>query len=97
MLDIKILPKNWKEKAKKCPEIIAEEFRKLGEGVWIDDNCPAQLSIIVVEKNLNVFRLTDPAIIYLVASFSGVHASLIKIYNNFFLSPKSTNQNPSLN
>jgi len=55
-----LLPPSWKNKAKTLSGKEAKRFRRFGIGVWIDDiQCPFEESIIIVDKHLNVFRLTD--------------------------------------
>jgi len=81
MADIGILPKNWKDKAETCSQFVSMEFKKLGPGVWIDDDCPFQMLIIVVDENREVFRLTDPAIIQLIFRSLKTPDAFQKIYS----------------
>jgi len=55
------LPKNWQERAIKLSDSSAKKFKDLGPGVWIDDDCPLQSSIVVVQEDGEVFRIANPA------------------------------------
>jgi hypothetical protein len=98
MADIGILPKNWKDTAAICSQPESIEFKKLGPGVWIDDDCPMQMLIIVVDENREVFRLTDPATIQLVFCSLKTPEALRKIYSAQNLPKiKELTHPPSLN
>lgn len=82
MVSLEVLPKNWREKAIVCPDSVAEQFRRWGkEKIWVDDNCPLQLSIIIVDGELKVFRLTDPAYTLLILRTLKWPDVLVKLYS----------------
>lgn len=58
MNDFDILPHNWKDKAVSLDDLESKRYQFLGNGVWVDDDCPMELSILVIDQS-EVFRITD--------------------------------------
>jgi hypothetical protein len=86
MAGLEILPKNWRDKVVVCPDPIAEQFKRWGkERIWVDDNCPSQLSIVIVDEELNVFRLTDPAYTLLILRALKWPDFLVNLYSHQYL------------
>lgn len=80
-LGLSVLPKNWREKAVVVnSKSRANEFRELGTGVYVDDNCPAQLLVVIIDEDGCVFRLEDPAITLLVLRQLGIIPALTGLY-----------------
>ena len=78
MDNFNVLPSNWKTKAVLSDASASRRWLSLGEGVWVDDDCPAELSIIVIQ-GAKVYRITDSADTLLVLqalNFSPVIADL---------------------
>lgn len=68
MIEFEGLPGNWKEKAKQLFGTEATYYIELDgpKKIWIDDNCPIQISIVIVDENSQVYRLDDPGITNLI-------------------------------
>jgi|GEM_PF-2696732 len=81
MADLGILPKNWRDTAVICSQHESIEFKKLESGVYFDDDCPMQPRVIIVDKNREVFRLTDPAMIQLVLCSLKAPDDLKRLYS----------------
>ncbi|MDP3990836.1 MAG: hypothetical protein Q8P63_00885 [Candidatus Nealsonbacteria bacterium] len=61
MGDLTALPKDWKEKASLLPSSEAKRYRHLINGIWIDDDCPSPLPLLVVIGK-KIYRITDQAL-----------------------------------
>ena len=86
MTGLDVLPRNWRNKATVCPDSVAEQFRKWGkETVWVDDSCPLQLSIIIVDGESKVFRLTDLAYTLLILRALKWPNVLVRLYSRQYL------------
>lgn len=81
MIDLSVLPKNWRGKAKPCPEDVAKEYRKWGPGLMVDDDCPMELSIIIIDEDLRVYRLTDPADTWLILQSLRFSPPIVELYS----------------
>ena len=61
MANFNVLPHDWKTKAVLSDASASKSRQWLGEGAWVDDDCPMQLSIIVIDQDAKVYHITDPA------------------------------------
>jgi len=95
MAGLEVLPKNWRNKVVVCHALVAKQFKGWGKGkVWIDDNCPLQPSIVIVDEKLNVFRLTDPADTFLILRALGWSDVLLEIFSQQHLPELSASKTP---
>ena len=84
--NLNVLPPNWREKATLCLEAQADELKKRGkERVWVDDDCPLQLSIMVTDEHRRVFRIIDPAYTLLMLRALRWPDVLVKLYSQQYL------------
>ncbi len=85
MASIEILPKNWKEKTLICSEAETKKLIELGRGVWIDDDCPLNLSVVIIDKDSNgqltAYRVKDQATESLILSSLKISDNLLNIYS----------------
>ena len=61
MADLNELPSDWKTTAIKLCKTAAEKYKFMGVGVWLDDDCPLQLSVIIIDENQDTFRINEPS------------------------------------
>lgn len=80
------LPKNWLKIATPVPEPEAKRWKQYRPegGIMFDDDCPLQISIIVIIKNNTeepqVFRITNPVIVSSALKRSEYPEEIKKIY-----------------
>jgi len=81
MVDLSVLPKNWRGKAEPCPEDAARKYGKWGPGLMVDDDCPMEPSIIIIDEDLKVYRLTDPADTWLILRSLRFSPPIVELYS----------------
>jgi hypothetical protein len=84
--EIKKLPQNWLKNSVPVAEAIAADYKRWlpNGGIMIDDDCPMQINIIVVnpdgKNNLQVLRVKDSFVISLLLDYFKYPEELQKIY-----------------
>jgi hypothetical protein len=61
-MKFKDLPRNWREEAIALSESAAEGFRwrpKMRREIILDDDCPVETSVVIIDERGRVFRLKD--------------------------------------
>ncbi len=92
MIEFERLPGNWREKAKQLSGATAADYIRWGgpKKIWVDDNCPMQISIVVVDEELRVYRIDDFIITNLVLLSSNLPPISAELH-------ASTSESPPLN
>jgi hypothetical protein len=79
--NLSCLPGNWRKLATPLSDLDAEWYKRQGpEKVWVDDDCPMSLRIIIVDENNNVFCLDDPAIVLLILRVINFTSEITEMY-----------------
>lgn len=79
-MDYNDLPPGWKQQATALSESAAGRFRwrpKMRREIILDDDCPLQISVVIIDERGKAFRLNDGELSMRIEKSLNVHPAII--------------------
>jgi len=81
LIGFKELPENWREKAHQLFGTTAADYIRWSgtKRIVIDSDCPLQISIIIIDEELRVYRIDDLVMVNLILRSSSLPPILTEV------------------